>query len=62
MSSIQSAPAHIPATTVASLGAGLAAPEGIRGSVMRTFSPSSRPRSVCSASVITGTSPAHDTR
>ena len=38
MSSIQSAPAHMPATTVASFGAGLAAPDLIRGSAMRTFS------------------------
>ena len=40
MSSIQSAPAHMPATTVASFGAGLAPPRPIRGSAMRTFSAS----------------------
>jgi hypothetical protein len=62
MSSIQSAPAHMPATTVASFGAGLAAPEAIRGSAMRTFSAISRESPVCSANVITGTSPAQDTR
>ena len=62
MSSILSAPAHMPATTVASFGAGLAAPDLIRGTAIRTFSPSRRPRPVCSANVITGTSPAHDTR
>ena len=61
-SSIQSAPTHIPATTVASFGAGLAAPDLIRGSAMCTFSPSSRESPVCSANVITGTSPAYDTR
>ena len=43
MSSMLSAPAHMPATTVASFGAGLAAPDLIRGAVMRTFS-ASRPR------------------
>ena len=62
MSSIQSAPTHIPATTVASLGAGLAAPELIRGALMRTFWSNNRLRPVCSANVMTGTSPAHDTR
>jgi hypothetical protein len=34
MSSMLSAPAHMPATTVASLGAGLAAPETICGTAM----------------------------
>ena len=52
----------MPATTVASFGAGLAAPEAIRGSAMRTFSAISRDSPVCSANVITGTSPAQDTR
>ena len=42
MSSMQSAPAHMPATTVASFGAGLAAPDLIRGALMWTFSASSR--------------------
>ena len=62
MSSILSAPTHMPAITVASFGAGLAAPDLIRGSAMWTFSPSSRESPVCSANVITGTSPAYDTR
>src|ERR1700728_4162878 len=61
-SSMQSAPAHIAAIRVTSFGAGLAAPDLIRGSVIRTFSPSRRDRPACSASVITGTRPAHDTR
>ena len=37
MSSIQSAPTHMPATTVTSFGDGLAAPDLIRGSAMWTF-------------------------
>jgi hypothetical protein len=61
-SSIQSAPAHIPTIRVASFGAGLTAPDLIFGSAMCTFSPTSRPSPVCSANVITGTNPAHDTR
>src|SRR5277367_110732 len=61
-SSMQSAPAHIAAIRVTNFGAGLAAPDLIRDSVMRTFSSSSRDRPACSASVITGTRPAHDTR
>ncbi|GBE68337.1 hypothetical protein MFM001_47990 [Mycobacterium sp. MFM001] len=52
----------MPATTVASLGAGLADPDLIRGALMQTFLSSNRNNPVCSASVITGTSPAHDTR
>ena len=43
ISSMQSAPAHIPAIRVASFGAGLAAPDLIRGAVMRTLS-ASKPR------------------
>ena len=62
MSSMQSAPAHIPAISVASFGAGFADPDLIRGALMRTFSSSSRANPACSANVITGTSPAHDTR
>ena len=62
MSSMLSAPAHMPATTVASFGAGLAAPDLIRGAAIQTFLSSRRPRPVCSANVITGTNPAHDTR
>ena len=57
-----SAPAHIPPIRVASFGAGLAAADLILVSAMCTFSASSSARPVCSASVITGTSPAHDTR
>jgi hypothetical protein len=62
MSSMQSAPAHIPAISVASLGAGFAAPDLILGAVMWTFSPRSRDSPVWAANLITGTSPAHDTR
>ena len=62
MSSMQSAPATMPAINVASLGAGLAAPDLIRGAVMRTFSSSSRTSPVCWANAITGTNPALDTR
>jgi len=61
-SSMLSAPAHIPPIRVASFGAGLADPDLILVSAMCTFSPRSPARPVCSASVITGTSPAHDTR
>ena len=59
---MQSAPAHIPATTVVSFGAGLADPDLIRGSVMRTLAANSCANPVWAANVITGTSPAHDTR
>ena len=59
---MQSAPAHIPAITVASFGAGFAAPDLIRGAVIETFSANIAGSPVCSASVITGTSPAYDTR
>jgi hypothetical protein len=62
ISSMQSAPAHMPATTVASFGAGFADPDLIRGAMMRIFSPSNLPSPVCWANVITGTNPAHDTR
>ena len=55
---MQSAPAHIPATTVVSFGAGLAAPDLIRGSVMRTLAANSCANPVWAANVITGTSPA----
>ncbi|SID50079.1 Uncharacterised protein [Mycobacteroides abscessus subsp. abscessus] len=57
-----SAPAHIPAISVANFGAGLAAPDLILVSAMCTFSASISTRPVWAASVITGTSPAHDTR
>ena len=57
-----SAPAHIPAITVVSFGAGFAAPDLIRGVVIDTFSSMSCGSPVCSASPSTGTSPADDTR
>ena len=57
-----SAPAHIAAINVASFGAGLAAPDLILGSAIWTLSASSADKVVWAASVITGTSPAHDTR
>jgi hypothetical protein len=62
MSSMQSAPAQIAAISVASFGAGLAAPDAIRGAVILTASANSCGRPVWVASVMTGTSPAHDTR
>ena len=62
MSSMQSAPAHMPAISVASFGAGFADPDLILGALMRTLPASNRASPVCSANVITGTSPAHDTR
>jgi hypothetical protein len=45
----------MPATTVASFGAALAAGEAIRGPAMRTFSAISRENPAHSANVITGT-------
>ena len=62
MSSMLSAPAHIPAISVVSFGVGFADPDLILGSMMRTFSERSCPSPVCSANRITGTSPANDTR
>jgi hypothetical protein len=62
MSSMQSAPAHIPAISVASFGAGFADPDLIRGEAMATLSANMLVSPVCSASVITGTKPATDTR
>ena len=61
-SSMLSAPAHIPAITVSSLGAGFAAPDLIRGVVIDTFLAMISARPVCSASPSSGTSPASDTR
>ena len=61
-SSMQSAPAHIPAISVASFGAGLAEPDLIRGAAMQTLSARSCASPVPAANSITGTSPAHDTR
>lgn len=57
-----SAPAHIPAISVVSFGDGWAAAERIRSQVNRILSANSCDRPVWSARVITGTSPAHDTR
>ena len=59
---MQSAPATMPATTVASFGAGFADPDLIRGAVISTFSSSKVSSPVCWANLITGTSPADDTR
>ena len=53
-----SAPAHIPAITPSSFGAGFAAPDLIRGVVIDTFSAMICGRPVCSASPSSGTSPA----
>jgi hypothetical protein len=53
--------AHIPAIRVRSFGAGFAAPDAILV-VIEIFSESRSDRRVCSADVITGTSPAHETR
>ena len=57
-----SAPAHIPAITVSSLGAGFAAPDLIRDVLIDTFSAMISARPVCSASPSSGTNPASDTR
>lgn len=57
-----SAPAHIPAIKVASFGARFAVPDLIRGVSIATFSVNSLVKPVCSANVITGANPAHDTR
>src|SRR4051812_29171089 len=57
-----SAPAHIPAITVSSLGAGFAAPDLIRDVLIDTFPAMISARPVCSASPSSGTNPASDTR
>ena len=57
-----SAPAHIPAITVSSFGAGFAEPDLIRGVVIDTFPAMLSARPVCSANPSSGTSPASDTR
>lgn len=57
-----SAPAHIPAITPNSLGAGFAEPDRIRDVSNDTFSAMISGNRVCSASPSTGTSPAYDTR
>ena len=57
-----SAPAHIPAITLSSFGAGFAEPDLIRGALIDTFSAMICGSRVCSASPSSGTSPACDTR
>src|SRR5215203_319551 len=57
-----SAPAHIPAITPNSFGAGFAAPDLIRDVMIDTFSVMISGSLVCSASPSSGTSPASDTR
>jgi hypothetical protein len=61
-SSMLSAPAHIPAITVVSFGAGLADPDLIFGCRIQILSANNCDSPVWAANVITGTSPAHDTR
>jgi len=53
-----SAPVHIPAITLSSLGTGFADPDLIRGVLIETFSAMICGSWVCSASPSTGTSPA----
>ena len=57
-----SAPAHIPAITHISFGAGFAEPDLTRGAVIDTFASTISDSRVCSASPSTGTNPAQDTR
>jgi len=57
-----SAPVHIPAITLSSLGTGLAAPDLIRDVVIDTLSARIAGSRVCSASPSSATSPACDTR
>lgn len=57
-----SAPAAIPAISVASFGARFADPDLIRGDAIHTFSANMPVRPVYSASVITGTRPATETK
>ncbi len=57
-----SAPTHIPAITVVNFGDGLADPDLIRGSAIRTLAATRSDNPVWVASVITGTRPADDTR
>ncbi len=61
-SSIQSAPAAMPATIEVILAAGLAPVEAIGGSVIFTCLLTRSDNPACSARVITGASPAQDTR
>ena len=53
-----SAPEHIPAITLNSLGTGFADPDLIRGALIDTFSSMISGSRVCSASPSTGTKPA----
>src|SRR6478609_7784971 len=57
-----SAPADKPAMIEASFGVGFAAPDRTRSLVNQTCSSSNVDKPVCSASSITGTRPAQDTR
>ena len=57
-----SAPAHIPAITLSSFGAGFAAPDLTRDILIDTVSARISGNRVCSASPSSGTSPASDTR
>ena len=57
-----SAPAHMPAITVVNFGDGLADPDLILGTGIRILSANNCGRPVWAANVMTGTSPAHDTR
>ncbi|KMO80307.1 hypothetical protein MCHLDSM_01697 [Mycolicibacterium chlorophenolicum] len=52
----------MPAISVANFGAGLADPDLILGSGMLILSASSLGKPLWAASVMTGTSPAHNTR
>src|SRR6478609_8113366 len=61
-SSMLSAPAHMPAITVVNFGDGLADPDLILGTGIRILSANNCGRPVWAANVMTGTSPAHDTR
>ena len=57
-----SAPTHMPAITVVSFGDGLADPDLIFGAGMQDLVGQQSRQPGLAASVITGTSPAHDTR
>ncbi|CKH17956.1 Uncharacterised protein [Mycolicibacterium smegmatis] len=57
-----SAPTHMPAITVVSFGDGFAEPDLIFGAGMEILSANNFGSPVWAANVITGTSPAHDTR
>src|SRR4051812_31493064 len=57
-----SAPAHIPAITLSSLGTGFAAPDLIRDVLIDTFPAMICDSPVCWPNPSSGTSPAYDTR